>query len=71
MFNLVVGNMSYVLLYLITCVDKKSYNSTPFALAMPLYWVLISIAAWRGLLQLITRPFYWEKTLHGVSKGTK
>ena len=68
-FNLVVGNASYLLLYLITCVHKKSYLSAPLALAMPLYWVLISIAAWRGLLQLITKPFYWEKTLHGVSKS--
>jgi hypothetical protein len=40
-------------------------------LAMPVYWVLISIAVWKGLLQLITNPFYWEKTLHGVSKGAK
>jgi hypothetical protein len=50
-------------------VHKKSYLSAPLALAMPLYWVLISIAAWRGLLQLITKLFYWEKTLHGVSKS--
>jgi cellulose synthase/poly-beta-1,6-N-acetylglucosamine synthase-like glycosyltransferase len=70
-FNLIVGNMSYLLLYLITCVKKKNYSSAPFALAMPLYWVLISLAAWKGLLQLITRPFYWEKTMHGISKGTK
>ena len=70
-FNLIGGNMLYLLLYLITCVKKKSYSSAPFALAMPLYWVLISLAAWKGLLQLITRPFYWEKTMHGISKGTK
>jgi len=35
---------------------------------MPLYWLLISLAAYRALLQLITRPFYWEKTEHGVSR---
>jgi cellulose synthase/poly-beta-1,6-N-acetylglucosamine synthase-like glycosyltransferase len=70
-FNLVVGNVSYILFYLITCIDKKSYKAAPLALAMPAYWVLISIAAWRGLLQLITKPFYWEKTLHGVSKSAE
>ena len=63
-FNLVVGNVAYLLLYLMTCLDKKDYKAAPLALAMPAYWVLISIAAWRGLLQLITKPFYWEKTLH-------
>ena len=70
-FNLVVGNISYLLFYLVTCLEKKNYKAAPLALAMPAYWVLISVAAWRGLLQLITKPFYWEKTLHGVSKGAE
>jgi hypothetical protein len=34
------------------------------------YWVLMSIAAYRGLWQLLRNPFYWEKTQHGVSKYT-
>jgi hypothetical protein len=33
-----------------------------------LYWVLISIAAYRGLWQLVTKPFYWEKTPHGQGR---
>ena len=33
---------------------------------MPLYWVLISVGAWKGFLQLFRRPFYWEKTQHGL-----
>jgi hypothetical protein len=37
---------------------------------VPLYWVLQSIAAYKGLIQLITKPFYWEKTQHGLSKHT-
>jgi len=27
-----------------------------------------SIAAYKGLYQLIVNPFYWEKTNHGLSK---
>ncbi len=69
-FNLVVGNLSFLLLYLWTCIKQKRTSFVPLALTMPVYWMLISVAAWRGLLQLITRPFYWEKTAHGVSKGT-
>jgi len=34
------------------------------------YWVLTSIAAYKGLWQLIVNPFYWEKTQHGISKFT-
>jgi glycosyltransferase XagB len=31
---------------------------------MPLYWVLISVAAYRAALQLVTNPYLWEKTPH-------
>ena len=26
----------------------------------------MSIAGWKGFLQLFYRPFYWEKTEHGL-----
>jgi hypothetical protein len=29
----------------------------------------MSVAAWKGFAQLITNPFYWEKTEHGVDVG--
>jgi len=29
-----------------------------------------SVAAFKGLYQLIVKPFYWEKTDHGLSKVT-
>ena len=40
----------------------------PYGFTVSFYWLLISIAAWRGLLQLFTRPFHWEKTEHGLSR---
>ena len=70
-FNLIVGNLSFLLLYVWTCIKKRRPHCIPLAITMPAYWVLISVAAWRGLVQLITKPFYWEKTAHGVSKTTK
>ena len=30
------------------------------------YWFMMSIGGWKGFLQLITRPNYWEKTRHGL-----
>ena len=32
---------------------------------MPLYWLLISAAAYRALWQFMTARFEWEKTEHG------
>ncbi|BBY27779.1 glycosyltransferase family 2 protein [Mycolicibacterium sediminis] len=36
------------------------------ALLAPLYWVLQSFAALKAIHQLIFRPFFWEKTVHGL-----
>jgi cellulose synthase/poly-beta-1,6-N-acetylglucosamine synthase-like glycosyltransferase len=33
-------------------------------LAMPLYWLMLSVAAWRAVVELKTRPFVWNKTPH-------
>jgi cellulose synthase/poly-beta-1,6-N-acetylglucosamine synthase-like glycosyltransferase len=38
-------------------------------LLFPLYWIFMSIAALRALVQLLVAPSYWEKTLHGLDQG--
>jgi glycosyltransferase XagB len=40
----------------------KLLRSVP---AMPLYWLLISLASWRALWDLIVSPHHWHKTQHG------
>jgi hypothetical protein len=37
------------------------------ALLSPLYWVMMSLAGWKALWQLIVAPSFWEKTVHGLS----
>ena len=37
-------------------------------LLTPLYWGCLSIAAWRALIQLLSNPYRWEKTEHGLSR---
>jgi glycosyltransferase XagB len=70
-FNLVAGNASYLSIYVIACAKLKKYRYIPYAILMPMYWVLHSVASWRGLIQLIRNPFYWDKTSHGITKVTK
>jgi cellulose synthase/poly-beta-1,6-N-acetylglucosamine synthase-like glycosyltransferase len=38
------------------------------ALLAPLYWVLQSLAAVKAFYQLVLRPSFWEKTVHGLSE---
>ncbi|WP_199255199.1 glycosyltransferase family 2 protein [Mycolicibacterium mengxianglii] len=37
------------------------------AILVPLYWFLQSVAAIKAIYQLVFRPFFWEKTVHGLS----
>ena len=68
MVNLLLGNGLLIYLNLLAGLRRKYYRLIPFALSAPFYWVLQSIAAYKGLWQLIVNPFYWEKTVHGLSK---
>lgn len=40
------------------------------ALLTPFYWVLMSLAGWKGVWQMLMRPHYWEKTVHGLDHAT-
>jgi cellulose synthase/poly-beta-1,6-N-acetylglucosamine synthase-like glycosyltransferase len=37
---------------------------------VPLYWLLLSAAAWRALWQLVSAPHHWEKTEHGLARSS-
>ncbi|MGR6466874.1 glycosyltransferase family 2 protein [Rhizobium sp. PAMB 3182] len=38
-------------------------------LAFPLYWMLISYAAWMAVLELWRKPHFWNKTPHGEDQS--
>lgn len=65
-FNLIVGNLIYIVIHSISCIKNKRYDLLPFNLLMPFYWMMISIATYRAAWQFVTNPFYWEKTEHGL-----
>jgi cellulose synthase/poly-beta-1,6-N-acetylglucosamine synthase-like glycosyltransferase len=65
--NLLLGNGLMVWVSMMGAFRRKRYSLVLWALMNPLYWLMHSIAAYKGLWQLITRPHYWEKTAHGLS----
>ena len=69
LFNLLAGNGAFTYLHDARA-DPARLASISFrsALRCSAYWVLISVAAYRGLWQLFRDPFFWEKTQHGVSR---
>lgn len=36
-------------------------------ITVPLYWMMVSVAAWRAVIELRTNPFHWHKTPHRPS----
>ncbi|AEJ44683.1 glycosyl transferase family 2 [Alicyclobacillus acidocaldarius subsp. acidocaldarius Tc-4-1] len=46
-----------------------SFRLVLSAILSPLYWLLMSVATYRALWELIRRPFHWNKTPHGLTTG--
>ncbi|MEN9458807.1 MAG: hypothetical protein RL135_1397 [Bacteroidota bacterium] len=67
-FNFVAGNTLMIYVNMLAVFKRRFYELILFALVNPFYWLMHSIAAYKGLWQLIYKPFYWEKTNHGLTK---
>jgi hypothetical protein len=62
----VFGNF---LFYYLTILSARSTNKGFLLLAallVPLYWVMMSVAALKAMWQLVVTPSLWEKTAHGL-----
>jgi cellulose synthase/poly-beta-1,6-N-acetylglucosamine synthase-like glycosyltransferase len=62
--NIACGYASFLLLGRQTQgrADRKGFWR--IVLFTPVYWMMVSLAAWRALGQLWSRPHHWEKTPH-------
>ena len=63
---LLAGNFFFIAMHVVACIKRRMFDLIPWALLTPFYWILISIGAWKGFVQLFFNPFYWEKTDHGL-----
>ncbi|MFT3973129.1 MAG: glycosyltransferase family 2 protein [Amaricoccus sp.] len=46
--------------------DSGRLRMWPWALTLPLYWPLAAAAVYRALAEVVTKPFHWTKTEHGL-----
>jgi hypothetical protein len=51
---------------MIGCYKRKQWDIVAYVFFVPIYWLMMSIAAWIALYQIIFKPHYWEKTVHGL-----
>jgi cellulose synthase/poly-beta-1,6-N-acetylglucosamine synthase-like glycosyltransferase len=67
--NLGVGYVVSILVGVLSVWRRGHLGLAAHALLMPLYWLLISFAAYRAVYQFVRDPYLWEKTEHGVGAG--
>lgn len=70
-FSLVFGNFLFMYYYMIGTFKQGSYSTIKYVYLVPFYWILISLAGCIALFQLLFRPHYWEKTIHGLHLSKK
>lgn len=64
--SLIFGNFLFLYYYMIGCARKGDWGLIKYILVVPFYWLMISVAGGIALYQLILKPHYWEKTIHGL-----
>lgn len=69
LINLFIGNFFFVFLGIIGAVGRGNDDLVPSTLLMPVYWLMMSVAGYMALYELITKPYYWQKTEHGLHFG--
>jgi cellulose synthase/poly-beta-1,6-N-acetylglucosamine synthase-like glycosyltransferase len=68
---LFLSNILLITANCLACKRRGNGDLIWLAIVSPIYWGLISIAAWKGLLQLFFKRFYWEKTVHGLDVSVR
>jgi cellulose synthase/poly-beta-1,6-N-acetylglucosamine synthase-like glycosyltransferase len=68
---LLSGYLASTMLALFGLARRRLLKCAWALLLMPIYWLLLSIAAWRALDQLVRDPYRWEKTEHGLARNSR
>lgn len=66
MINLIVMNLLMILTSAVSAWRRYNWRVGVFAVFLPIYWLLHSVAAWRAMIQMAVSPHRWEKTPHGL-----
>lgn len=70
-FSLIFGNFLYMYYYMIGCAKRDYDDLMKYVFFVPLYWLGMSIAAWRAIGEMFFQPHYWSKTKHGLHLNNK
>ncbi len=69
-FCLFIGNFVFVYLAVAGCANRGYWDLVKHSVLTPVYWLLMSVGAYKAVIQLLHNPHYWEKTDHGQFGGS-
>ncbi|MUN36381.1 glycosyltransferase family 2 protein [Actinomadura litoris] len=66
--TMVAGNLLMVYCAMAGCLERGLFRAVRVMVTIPLYWALMSVAAYKALFQLVrpSRRHFWELTDHGL-----
>lgn len=67
----VAGLLAMMLPAALGCVRRGWWDLLAWVPLLPVYFVLVSLGAWLGLIELVTAPQRWNKTEHGLSRTSR
>jgi cellulose synthase/poly-beta-1,6-N-acetylglucosamine synthase-like glycosyltransferase len=68
---LVGGVLTSAYVWIVGLLRRNLIGSLWIVVLSPVHWLLLSVAAWRAMLQLLRDPHRWEKTEHGLAKSSR
>lgn len=70
-FSWIFGNFLFFYYYMLGLAKRNQWGLIKYSFLIPVYWAMMSYAGAIALYQLLFKPHYWEKTVHGfhLSKG--
>ena len=69
---MLAGNFLMIYMLMMGCMERGLLRAVPAMLVVPVYWAMMSVAAYKALGQLLIpgRRHYWELTRHGLVADT-
>ncbi|HYM96432.1 MAG TPA: glycosyltransferase [Candidatus Sulfotelmatobacter sp.] len=67
--SMLLGNFLALYTGVIAIRVTRRADLLPAVILSPIYWLLMSLAAIRALIQLVVAPSFWEKSVHGLDRS--
>ena len=65
------GYLTSMVLGLVGLARRRLWSSAWVLLLVPVYWILLSIAACQAVWKLVHDPYRWDKTEHGLARTSR